>query len=216
MQIPIRLRNIARINLLLRRKIDAIIFTAGNVDWSINNSMRHMHALRRELSRQRHRQCVFREATCRKGSDTGVGFHGSGGAGEDERGRVHGVIFVFKEVRKCVLGEKEATFPIHRTNVSQLDCSNENIRNECHLHAHIMPGHELRLCNFEEIFSHKAAGRVEDGRRASGSRQLLFDFLESGRQAFGAGDVGGDTGCLAAGGSDFFDGLLVVLRIACQ
>lgn len=62
-----------------------------NIDYAINNRMRHMHPLRPKLLAQTLRECPESELARREGRGVGGAADGSGGAGEDKGGRVFGL-----------------------------------------------------------------------------------------------------------------------------
>lgn len=61
-----------------------------NIDYAINNRMRHMHPLRPKLLGQTLCECSQGEFARREGRGEDGAADGSGGAGEDEGGRVFG------------------------------------------------------------------------------------------------------------------------------
>lgn len=82
MQMPIRVRNRARIDLGLGRQ--PVRLRAGDVDDAVDDGVRDVHALGAELARERLRQGAQGVLHGGEGGEEGGAFDGGGGAGEDE------------------------------------------------------------------------------------------------------------------------------------
>lgn len=89
-----------------------------NVDDTIDNNVRHMHALGPELARQRLRQRAQSEFARREGREISRPFHAGGCAREDQCRRVLQALGLEKEGQHP-LCEVEPTFPVS-TSVMQV------------------------------------------------------------------------------------------------
>jgi hypothetical protein len=114
MQSPIRLSNIVRANLALRRKVLQPLLGPGDIDDAVDDSMSDVDALRRKLPRDRITQRAQRPLAAGEGGHLRVGFDTCGGAGEDQSWRILGVGVGsgLEEEREGGLGEDEGSFAV--------------------------------------------------------------------------------------------------------
>lgn len=90
MQTPIRLRNILRIDLRVRRQVHAVVLASGDVYRPVDVGPCDVNALRAELLGKRCGECAFGEVGGGEGCHVRVSFNARRGAREDESWRVCG------------------------------------------------------------------------------------------------------------------------------
>lgn len=84
MQVPIRLRNIFRANLTLRRHVLQPLLRSRDVNDTIDDGVGDVHSLGSELFGYRGGEGAESPFAAGEGGHLGVGFHAGGGAGENE------------------------------------------------------------------------------------------------------------------------------------
>lgn len=84
MQVPIRLRNIFRANLTLRRHVLQPLLRSRDVNDTIDDGVGDVHSLWSEFFRDRGAEGAEGPFAAGERGHLGVGFDAGGGAGEDE------------------------------------------------------------------------------------------------------------------------------------
>jgi len=128
MQAPVRLRNVIRANLALRRHILQPLLSPGDIDDAVDDRVSDVYTLRRELPRDRIAQRTQCPLAAGEGGHLRVGFDTRCGASENEGRRVFGIGVGgrLEEEGERGLGEDEGSFAIAIRIVSDPSLKSNN------------------------------------------------------------------------------------------